>query len=113
MIFDNEFRNIDAVKRMAENYPVLVDFNHLSPDVRDLLFDVHDHLDAMAGYADWYIRVLTPPAIASQAFINADFWKRLEQVRMHAGSSGDRLALDRIAEVAQFVEKLSLLIFCP
>ena len=111
--FDNRFANVDQVNELVSQTPVLIEFVDLSEAVRDLIFEIHDHLDAIAGYADWYVHRKTPPNIYQGAFPTVGFFQRLDLVERGTTQAKDIHGIKRIREVAAFVDSLVKLIFRP
>lgn len=111
MKFDHEFTNVQKVSQMIDGCPVLIDFSHFSEDVQELLFEVHDHVDAIAGYADWYINRKVPTRIFDGAFLGDDFWKKLRQLKRSSTTRADVTGLRRIEEVAMYATDLTSLVF--
>ena len=111
MIYDTEYKNVEEVKKMIENCPVMIDFGNLSEDVKDLLFDIHEYVDAMAGYADWYMLMKEPLQIYDGAFLDQDFWKRFEDVKSRTYKEQDIVALEQIVDIAKYLKQLTILMF--
>ena len=111
MIYDTTFNNLEEVKCLLGRCPGLGDFGALSEEVKELLFDAHDHLHAIAGYADWYIHRKVPPKIWEQALIGDDFWQRLNELRRCTAREADLLGLQKVEEIGHFVCSMSSLMF--
>ena len=111
MAYDTEYRNVAAVRAMVDECPVMLEFGGLSSDVKDLLFDAHEHIDAMVGYADWYVQRLEPPNIYDGAFLSQEFWTRWKEVSGRPQPDSDSAALQKIGEAAQYCTDLARLMF--
>ena len=111
MIYDSAYRNVQEVKKVKERCPVMVDFGHLSDEVAELLFDVHEHVDAMIGYADLYVHMKEPENIYDGAFLPEEYWERFKAIMEKTDNPEDVKALRNIEEVGEYLKQLTSLMF--
>jgi hypothetical protein len=113
MKYDISFAHLCDVEQMLERMPRHIGYAGMSPEVKDLYFDVCLHGDAIVGYASWYRRKRIPKTIAETAFIPPSVWERLENLELGAKHEADRAGIQNARELADFTATLSSLMFLP
>jgi hypothetical protein len=113
MTYDLSFAHVRDVEQMLERMPRHIGYAGMSPEVRDLYFDVCLYRDAIIGYASWYRRKRMPKTIAETAFIPPSVWERLENLELRAKYEADRAGIQKARELADFTSTLCSLMFLP
>ena len=81
MVYDTEYTNVEQVRNLLKECPIIMDYDSLSENVRELLFDINYHVDAMVGYADWHVNLKEPEEIYEGAFLGEEYWQRFKEAK--------------------------------